>query len=154
MTKIKQLGHVVLFVRDPRASADWYGDILGTEVVTYHPGIPAAFLSFGRRDHDIALFKAPDGRRLGDHDVEHLAFEIDGTLADLKAFHAKLLDKSVRVTGVVDHGISYGIYFLDPDGHQLEVFYQRVRPDAEAKRLLAEGGAIARPIDPAEISEG
>lgn len=28
----------------------------------------------------------------------------------------------------VNHGISYGVYFLDPDGHHLEVFYQH-EPD-------------------------
>ena len=64
MTRIKQLGHIVLFVRDPAASADWYCDILGMERVTVSEGIPAVFLSFGRRDHDIALFKVPDGRAL------------------------------------------------------------------------------------------
>lgn len=153
MTKIKQLGHIVLFVRDPAASADWYCDILGMEQVTFHPGIPAAFLSFGRRDHDIALFQVPDERALGHHDAEHFALEIDGDLDDLRAFRARLEEKSVRITGTVDHGISYGIYFLDPDGHQLEVFHQRVRPDEEAKRMLGEIGAIAKPVDLNAVKE-
>lgn len=147
MPRIKQLGHIVLFVSDPEASAAWYCDILGMERVTTHQGIPAVFLSFGARDHDIALFEVPDGRALGHHDAEHFAFEIDGGLEALKAFRARLLDKGVTVTGTVDHGISYGIYFLDPDGHQLEVFHQRVDPDAEAKRMLGEIGAIAKPVD-------
>ena len=148
MTKIKQLGHIVLFVSDPEASAGWYRDILGMEQVTFHLGIPAAFLSFGRRDHDIALFKVPDGRKLGHHDAEHFAFEIGGSLDDFKAFRARLEEKGVTITGTVDHGISYGVYFLDPDGHQLEVFFQRVSPDGDAKRRLAEIGAIAVPLDP------
>jgi catechol-2,3-dioxygenase len=53
----------------------------------------------------------------------------------------------VTITGTVDHGISYGVYFLDPDGHQLEVFHQRVGPDEEAKRMFGEIGAIAKPVD-------
>ena len=147
MTQIKKLGHVVLRVRDPLASADWYGEVLGTELVVYHEGLAAAFLSFGTRDHDIALFKAPEGQQLGHQDLEHVAFEIDGDLDEFKAFRALLEKKGIEVLGTVDHGISYGTYFLDPDGHHLEVFYQRVRPDAEAKRTFAEIGALAGPIE-------
>ena len=147
MTRIKKLGHIVLLASDPEASAAWYCDLLGMERVTAHPGIPAVFLSFGRRDHDIALFKAPDGRALGHHDAEHFAFEIDGGLDDLKAFRARLAETGVRITGTVDHGISYGIYFLDPDGHQLEVFWQRIASDEDAKRTFGEIGAIAKPVD-------
>jgi hypothetical protein len=39
------------------------------------------------------------------------------------------------------------VYFLDPDGHHLEVFYQHIQPDEEAMRIFAEIGAIAKPID-------
>ena len=153
MTRIKKLGHIVLFVRDSAASADWYCDVLGMERVTVHDGIPAAFLSFGRRDHDIALFQVGDERSLGHHDAEHFAFEIDGDLDDLRAFKSRLEEKGVTVTGTVDHGISYGVYFLDPDGHQLEVFHQRVQPDEEAKRMFSEMGAIARPVDLNAVDE-
>ena len=65
MSLIKHLGHVVLYVTDPSTSAKWYADVLGMEIVTFNEQIPAAFLSFGRRDHDIALFQAPSGRTLG-----------------------------------------------------------------------------------------
>lgn len=43
MTRIKQLGHVVLLVHDPMKSADWYRDLLGTETVVRNDHIPAAF---------------------------------------------------------------------------------------------------------------
>lgn len=146
MTKIKKLGHVVLYVRDAMASADWYADILGMDIVISSPHIPAAFLSFNDRDHDLALFGIGDRRTVGGHDVNHLSFEIEGDLEDLKAFHAKLQDRGIRITGVVDHGISYGVYFFDPDGHQLEVFYQRIHPDSAAKVAFTEIGIVATPI--------
>jgi catechol 2,3-dioxygenase len=147
MTRIKQIGHIVLFVRDVAASAAWYSEVLGMEQVTSHRGIPAVFLSFGRRDHDIALFQVRDRRNLGHHDAEHFAFEIEGGLDALRAFKARLEDRGITITGVVDHGISYGIYFLDPDGHQLEVFHQRVQPDEAAKRRFAEIGVMGVPVD-------
>ena len=31
-----------------------------------------------------------------------------------------------KINEVLDHGVSTGIYFFDPDGHQLEVFCQRI----------------------------
>jgi catechol 2,3-dioxygenase len=108
MTKIKKLGHVVLFVSDPKISARWYGDVLGIELVVFDEHMPAAFLSFNERDHDIALFKTPDDRALGHRDVEHLAFEIDGDLQDFKRFRQRLVGNSTKVLGVIDHGISCG----------------------------------------------
>ena len=67
------------------------------ELVVFDEHMPAAFLSFNERDHDIALFKTPDDRVLGHRDVEHLAFEIDGDLQDFKRFHQRLVGNSTKV---------------------------------------------------------
>lgn len=147
MTRIKEIGHAVLHVSDVAASSDWYCDILGMEVVIASQDFPARFLSFGRKDHDLALFQAADAAAHGGREYNHLAFEIDGTLEDLKRFRRGLVDKGVTITGTVDHGISYGIYFLDPDGHQLEVFQQRTAPDDDAKAVFRGVGVMATPID-------
>ncbi len=153
MAKVAKLGHVVLYVRDPAASSAWYQAVLGMVEVVANPHIPAVFLSFGTRDHDLALFGVGDGRRLGDQDLNHVSFEFEGDLAAYKAFHAGLLEKGVRIVSSVDHGISYGSYFLDPDGHVLEVFWPRITPDAEALRRFPEVGVIARPVDVAGLEE-
>ncbi len=151
MTRINRVGHVVLYASDPDASAAWYCDLLGMEVVTRAEHFSAVFLSFGARDHDIALFKAPGA--IGHTDLQHVAFELDGDLDDYKRFHARLVDSAVTIEGVVDHGVSYGVYFRDPDGHRLEVFYQRVPNDGASKRMMAEIGAIADPVDLAAVTE-
>lgn len=146
MSKVKKLGHIVLFVQDPIASAKWYCDVLGMEAVVLDERIPAAFLSFDQRDHDIALFKVPDDRKLGHRDIEHVSSEINGTIEDFKQFHAMLEQKGIEILGLVDHGISYGLYFLDPDGHHLEVFYQHEQDDEKSKSKFREIGAFAQPI--------
>ena len=51
------------------------------------------------------------------------------------------------ITGTVDHGISHGIYFLDPDGHQLEVFQQRTGSDEVPKAVFRQVGAMGAPIE-------
>ena len=35
MSKVNKVGHVVLAVKDPEASAKWYVDILGMEMMNY-----------------------------------------------------------------------------------------------------------------------
>jgi hypothetical protein len=57
MTRIKEIGYVFSYMRDPDASSKWYCEVLGMEAVIEQPPFPACFLSFGRRDHDIARFK-------------------------------------------------------------------------------------------------
>ena len=34
------------------------------------------------------------------------------------------MNEEVKIVGYGDHGISMGIYFLDPDGNEIEVFYE------------------------------
>ena len=67
-------------------------------------------------------------------------------MAGLKHFKQSLSDNNVTITGTVDHGISYGVYFLDPDGHQLEVFHQ-IPTEKEAKENFADIGSRSTPIN-------
>ena len=55
MAKINRVSHVVLNVSDPEASAKWYSEALGMELMNYSPEVQMAFMSFGTLDHDIAL---------------------------------------------------------------------------------------------------
>ena len=80
------------------------------------------------------------------------SFGIDGNIDDWKQFHTTLDENRVEVLGVVDHGIAYGVYFLDPDGHHLEVFYPRFSDDAESKAEVARIDAIANPIEISDIN--
>ena len=147
MTGIKRIGHAVLNVSDVERSRTWYETVLGMETVIPTGAFPGCFLSFGRSDHDIALFPVADGRELGEHDFNHIALEVEGGVAALRALRQRLVDQGVTITGTVDHGISYGVYFLDPDGHQLEIFCERERPEANRLEALRAVGVMATPID-------
>jgi len=137
--RVKRVAHVVLYVKDPEASAAWYADVLGMKISARVPDGPykgGVFLSFGEYDHDIALFPgSPDASR--GKEFEHIGLQVDcdNDLDSLRRLYGRMLQKKVRINEVLDHGVSTGIYFFDPDGHQLEVFCQRVP--------FAEGAAIA-----------
>ena len=125
MVKPKQLGHLVLKVRDLERSQSFYEDVLGLRVTTAIPG-RMVFLSAGEASHELALMSVgadalgPEQSRVG---LYHFAWEME-SFEDLRQIYSELNQKDVKVGGVGDHGISLGVYFFDPDGNEVEVFYE------------------------------
>ena len=140
--KIKRVAHVVLYVRDPEASAQWYAEVLGMKVTARVPEGPykgGIFMTFGEYDHDIALFPAADYAPRG-KEFEHIGLQVDcdNDIDSLRRLYGRMIQKNVKIHEVLDHGVSTGIYFFDPDGHQLEVFCQRV-PSADGAAIRELG---------------
>lgn len=150
---VEKIAHIVLFVKDPEASAKWYTDILNMKLVAraadgpYKGGI---FMSFGVSDHDIALFPEPEGATKG-KEFEHVGLMMAGSsMDDLRRNHAFFQKHGVEIAEILDHGVSTGIYFYDPDGHMLEVFCQRVpQEDGSSRAELHRNQGQADPVDPA-----
>ncbi|MBU0554972.1 MAG: VOC family protein [Alphaproteobacteria bacterium] len=135
--KVSHIAHIVLFVKDPEASARWYSEILNMKIVAragdgpYKGGV---FLSFGVSDHDIALFKAEEGASKG-KEFEHVGLMLESTsMEDLRANYSFFTERGVEIAEILDHGVSVGIYFYDPDGHMLEVFCQNVPQEGGASQ--------------------
>lgn len=134
--RIKRVAHVVLYVLDPEASARWYCEVLGMKVsakVLEGPYRGGFFLSFGEHDHDLALFPASSAAERG-KEFEHIGLEVDcdGNLDQLRRLYGSMIRHNVRINEILDHGVSIGVYFFDPDGHQLEVFCQLIPPTGGA----------------------
>ena len=56
--EVKELGHLVLYVRDVQRSAAFYGDVLGWEAAFPATlGVPAAAFSSGRTHHELLLIE-------------------------------------------------------------------------------------------------
>jgi catechol 2,3-dioxygenase-like lactoylglutathione lyase family enzyme len=148
LPKIKRVAHIVLFVADPEASAKWYQSVLGMTRVAqagegpYKGGL---FMSFGISDHDIALFPQPPGATKG-KEFEHIGLEVDcgGDLQKLQRLYGHLVKNQVKICEILDHGVSKGIYFFDPDGHMLEILCQQVT-GADAQKELASNEGMAEP---------
>jgi catechol-2,3-dioxygenase len=112
--------HVGLHATNPVASAEFYRDVLGMQIVAgSDPGHPlgaAAFLS-SRPDeehHEIALFADPT--------FAHIAFKVS-SLSEFRSFHARVVEKNIPIKFVFNHGVSFAFYFGDPDGHMIEVYW-------------------------------
>jgi catechol 2,3-dioxygenase len=140
MARINKVGHVVLAVRNPEASAKFYVEALGMELMRFMPEFQMAFLSFGTRDHDIALIKAPEDAPLGSQGLSHTALEIEGGEEELRQLYRRLLDHGARVEFTADHGLSKSLYFFDPDGNRLELFFPTMESD-QALDFMRHGRA-------------
>ena len=52
----------------------------------------------------------------------HLAFEVR-SLAALKQFYKKIVERGIPVRFQFLHGVSFAFYFQDPEGNLIEVFW-------------------------------
>jgi catechol-2,3-dioxygenase len=110
--------HVGLSARDPAALAEFYRDVLGLQVVPADTSAlgATAFLSSRPAEVpvDLALF--------ANAAFQHTAFEVR-SLADLRAFHQRVLGRGVAVKMALNHGVSLSFYFDDPEEHLIEVYW-------------------------------
>lgn len=124
---IKELGHIVLYVRDLQRSTAFYRDVLGWEQVgTDVPGLPAAAFSGGRTHHELLLIEVgedaqpiPHGRRIG---LYHFGLKVGDSDDELRDVLAQLREAGVTVVGATDHNVTHSLYILDPDGNELELY--------------------------------
>jgi catechol-2,3-dioxygenase len=136
---VRRLNHAVLYVSGLEREVSFYTSILGFEVRTEIPG-RAAFLRApdSQNDHDLGLFEIGPG--LTAHDgvgLYHLAWEV-GTLADLAAVRARLVDAGALV-GESDHRVSKSLYAKDPSGIEFEVMWRVPAEDWAAEIANGEG---------------
>jgi catechol 2,3-dioxygenase len=145
------LDHVNIFVRNAERSYRWYTDVFGfhTQDTMTHAGtdrLRAVFLSCDAgHAHDIALFEvgedaaAPEKKQVG---LNHVAWRMK-SVDDLAEMYRRLQAKDVPVT-VRDHTVSIGVYFDDPDGNGLEVYYELPRSEWQRERPFSEAGGKGR----------
>ncbi|MEL6269680.1 MAG: VOC family protein [Chloroflexota bacterium] len=118
-----KIGHAHLKVRDVKRAEAFYTTYFDLNV-TERVGDQFIFLSGGEFHHEIALQGlgegAPEPNAYG-VGLYHVAFEVPDKTAFAQAYRA-LRDGGVDV-GAVDHvGISWAMYFNDPDGNGLEIY--------------------------------
>ena len=125
MVKPKSLGHVVLRVRELARAEFFYTKILSFDVQARIDKKMVFLTSNSESSHELALFEIgkdapgpnPDGVGL-----YHTAWRYQ-SLEELRQLHKKLGENDIE-SGIGNHGISIGIYFFDPDGNEIEAYYE------------------------------
>jgi catechol 2,3-dioxygenase len=125
---VRELGHVVLYVRDIERSASFYRDVLGFRQVTGAGPrqFPAVAFSSPRTHHELLLIEVgpdaapvPAGRRVG---LYHFGLKIGDSDDELRAALAVLRANGVTIVGSADHTVTHSLYIVDPDGNEIELY--------------------------------
>jgi catechol-2,3-dioxygenase len=149
MIEVKELGHLVLYVKDVQRSAAFYGDVLGwNAVIPAGPGKPIAAFSSGRTHHELLLIEVgdsatplPHGRHLG---LYHFGLKIGDTDDELREALNRLNEAGVTILGVSDHTVSHSVYISDPDGNEIELYVDVADVDWKSNPGLV--ATSARPL--------
>jgi catechol-2,3-dioxygenase len=128
MIRLTKIGHVNLRVRDLERSKAFYCDVLGFPVAEQDPNHGGVFMTLGEDFHTLDLVQHPnpqkdDGPGAGRVGVAHIAFQVGSYDALGEAYRA-LLEHGVAIGRAMDHINQRSIYFSDPDGNRLEIYYE------------------------------
>lgn len=121
MPQVTGLGHVGLYVKDPKKMVEFYSGFLGLTITDREPTDKIVFLSAqpDKEHHELAL--APSQTR--HTDPQQLSFRV-GSLADLREFYAQIQERGFTVDRCVSHGNAFGCYFRDPENNLVEVYWR------------------------------
>jgi catechol 2,3-dioxygenase len=137
--EVKELGHLVLYVRDLERSRRFYGEVLGWKEVA-RMGTQGAVFSSGRTHHELLLLEVgpgatpiPPAPRVG---MYHFGLKVGETDEELREALHRLTEAGVKVNGTADHSVTHSLYIEDPDGNEIELYIdvqpERWRDDPQA----------------------
>ena len=173
--KLTGINHLAFITEDMEQTIRFYRDLLGMALSAGigHDGYRHYFFRFG--DTHVAFFEyegaqpmerkfqgVPTTKPLG---FDHVSFTV-ASCADLFACKDKLEAAGVEVSGAVDHGTMWSIYFFDPNNIPLEITWDCMEilvlpamEDDEPMAIVAEGAepqpgiwpAVAEPTPPEQM---
>ena len=153
-----RLHHIAYRCRDAQRTVDFYTHVVGLKYVAglvapeernpswplNEPGQPPRKVVGDPADSIHIFFELGDGSYLAFFDVasspeesedpatpwwvKHIAFEVPDMKSLLEG-KKRLEAHGVQVLGPKDHDFCQSVYFMDPDGHRLEMTVRTEKPD-------------------------
>jgi catechol 2,3-dioxygenase len=128
------IGHTHLKVADLERAIAFWRDVMGMDLVGRY-GEQAAFLSWGGYHHHIGLntWHSAGGTPPAKHHTGlfHVAL-LYPTREALVVAAKRVADAGFDIYGHADHGVSIALYFDDPDGNGIEIYWDK--PQSEWPR--------------------
>jgi catechol 2,3-dioxygenase len=125
--ELRKIGHVVLMVTDLKRSVAFYTGVLGFKVSDIYgddmmPG-GMVFMRCNPDHHGVALIGGAPGPSKT-HELHHMAFEV-GSLDEVLRARKHLRESGATIVfdGRRRAGVQIAVEFLDPDGHNLEIYW-------------------------------
>lgn len=123
---IEDIDHIEMFVSDREKAAKWYEGIFGLKPIKeLDAWTKIGPLFIGTEDRSITL-ALMNGKKENDGSINRMAFRTTGEkfinfLDKVDSLDLFFLEEKVTKEQVVDHDLSYSIYFDDHDGNKLEL---------------------------------
>jgi catechol 2,3-dioxygenase-like lactoylglutathione lyase family enzyme len=174
--RVTGVNHLAFITDDMTQTVRFYRDLLGMELAAGigHDGYRHYFFRFG--DAQVAFFEY-DGARPMEYKFhgamtnkplgfDHVSLTVNSK-EDLFAFKDRLEAAGVEVTGAIDHGLIWSIYFFDPNVIPLEISWDCMELleipsvyDDDPLDVVAEGAepklgvwpAVTNPTMPAQMT--
>lgn len=126
MTTLPQMtfGHIGLNVTEMDPMVAFYTRIMGFRVTDRGRGSRGGELAFLSRDpeehHQIVL---AEGRPPGNvSTVNQMSFRVEH-FSEVRAMYDRLVAAGVEGIAPIDHGAALSVYFPDPEGNRVEVYW-------------------------------
>ena len=125
MAAIEALGHVGVYAEDIMKQRDFYSRVMGLKIADEDlDGRGMVFMSADpdREHHEFVLVKG----RVTDGDakvIQQISFIVN-SVEDLKDFYYRFKEENVTIERTVSHGNALGMYFFDPEGNRIEIYYR------------------------------
>lgn len=125
MARISGLGHVGIYAEDLMKQRDFYTRVMGLTIADEdleERGM--VFLSADpvAEHHEFVLMKG----RVADTEtraIQQISFKVP-SIDDMRAFKQRLEDEHIEIERIISHGNAFGMYFFDPEGNRIEVYYK------------------------------
>ena len=125
MPEVGALGHVGIYADDIMKQRDFWTRVIGLKVADEDlEGRGMVFLSADpeREHHEFVLIKgrtAPGDAKV----IQQISFIVP-TIDDLRDYYHRLQEENVQIDRIVSHGNALGMYFFDPEGNRIELYYR------------------------------
>jgi catechol-2,3-dioxygenase len=125
MPAIEALGHVGVYAEDLMKQRDFYSRVLGLQIADEdldNRGMVFMSADPKREHHEFVLMK---GRVSNDDSkvIQQISFIVN-SVEDLKEYHQRLKAENITIERTVSHGNALGMYFFDPEGNRIELYYR------------------------------
>jgi catechol 2,3-dioxygenase len=120
-----KLCHFGLYARDLNKMVDFYSRVFGLVVTDWGystRGMDIAFLSGNPDEHHQLVIAGGRPAEATFSTINQVSFRVND-LEELKRYYAWLANEGVNNLETRDHGNAWSVYFSDPEGNRMEVYF-------------------------------
>ena len=129
MPQISGLGHVGIYATDLMKMRDFYTRVLGLEIAD--EDLEQRRMVFLSSDpvgehHEFVLMEG----RVTSNDakvIQQISFRVP-SIQDMRDYKARIDAEKLDIDRIVSHGNAFGMYFFDPEGNRIELYYKTGLP--------------------------